>query len=79
MGPVSGGEGEVLSQLEAGKLIGATKAYRAQTGLGLKESKDAVEQLARQHGITPPKAGCAGILLGVLAAAALTCLVIRMA
>ncbi len=41
----AGGEwlGEVRRLKESGKLIEAIKVYREHTGLGLKESKDAVE------------------------------------
>jgi ribosomal protein L7/L12 len=43
--------GAVLKELLAGHKIQAIKAYRAATGVGLKEAKDAVELLARQHGL----------------------------
>ncbi len=41
----------ILEQLRAGKKIEAIKLYREQTGLGLKEAKDAVEAIER--GETP--------------------------
>lgn len=51
----SGGDGgaapDVLDALRAGNLIAAIKLHREHTGLGLKESKDAVEELARRHGL----------------------------
>ncbi|MER7004309.1 ribosomal protein L7/L12 [Dactylosporangium sp. NPDC000555] len=43
--------GVVLQELLAGRKIQAIKAYRAATGTGLKEAKDAVELLARQRGL----------------------------
>ncbi|NLT56108.1 MAG: hypothetical protein GXX79_16460 [Actinomycetales bacterium] len=43
---------EVLDLLVRGQKIQAVKAYREATGLGLKESKDAVEELARRHGLS---------------------------
>ncbi|MEV1287657.1 ribosomal protein L7/L12 [Micromonospora sp. NPDC049679] len=43
--------GAVLQELRAGRKIQAIKAYRAATGVGLKEAKDAVELLASQHGL----------------------------
>ena len=39
---------ELLNALQAGKLIEAIKIYRSMTGLGLAESKAAVEEMARQ-------------------------------
>jgi len=39
-------EGEVRQLVAAGKLIEAIKLYRARTGCGLKEAKDAVERIA---------------------------------
>jgi ribosomal protein L7/L12 len=41
----------VLSNLDAGNKIQAIKAYREATGAGLKEAKDAVEEMARQRGL----------------------------
>jgi hypothetical protein len=42
---------DVVRHLEAGEKIQAIKAYRKATGAGLKEAKDAVEQLAAQRGL----------------------------
>jgi ribosomal protein L7/L12 len=42
---------EVLRQLEHGRKIHAIKAYRQATGEGLKEAKDAVEEMARKRGL----------------------------
>ena len=39
---------DVRAYIRAGQMIHAIKAYRDRTGLGLKESKDAVEAMARE-------------------------------
>lgn len=54
---------EVLAALRAQKKIEAIKLYREATDLGLKDSKDAVEALAKQHGIAARGSGCAASLL----------------
>ena len=56
-------EGQVLALMQGQKKIEAVKLYRQQTGLGLKEAKDAVEALAAKHGMSPKGAGCAGMVL----------------
>jgi len=61
-------EEQVLALCRAGKKIDAIKLYREQTGAGLKEAKDAVEDLAKQNNIALSKTGCAGVLLMVVAA-----------
>ncbi|GIJ61061.1 hypothetical protein Vau01_085770 [Virgisporangium aurantiacum] len=43
---------DVVAHLVAGNKIQAIKIYRERTGVGLKEAKDAVEDIARRHGIT---------------------------
>jgi ribosomal protein L7/L12 len=43
--------GAALQELLAGRKIQAIKEYREATGVSLKEAKDAVELLARQHGL----------------------------
>ena len=63
-------EQRVLALLQGGKKIEAIRIYREQTSVGLKEAKDAVEALARKHGIVSKGAGCAGILLSAMALAA---------
>jgi large subunit ribosomal protein L7/L12 len=62
-------EGQVLVLLRARRKIEAIKIYRERTGVGLKEAKDAVEGLAVKHGINPG-AGCAGMVLLIIAFAA---------
>ncbi len=42
----------LLELLQEDKTIHAIKLYRELTGVGLAEAKDAVEQLARDHGVT---------------------------
>jgi len=56
-------EGQVLALMRDQKKIWAIKVYREQTGVGLKQAKDAVEALAAKHGISPKGAGCAGMVL----------------
>ncbi len=41
----------VVQELEQGRKIQAIKLYREQTGVGLREAKDAVEEIARQRGL----------------------------
>ena len=41
---------QVESDIRAGRMIEAIKTYRAATGQGLKESKDAVEEMKRRLG-----------------------------
>ena len=60
-------DSEIRELLLAGKKIEAIKQYREASGLGLKESKDAVETIEkelRKTGLLPQKsAGCFGLLL----------------
>ena len=46
--PLNTAQTEALKWLRQGNKIEAIKAYRAATGLGLKEGKDAVDALERQ-------------------------------
>src|SRR5579863_5313437 len=56
-------ETQVLELMELGQKIPAIKLYRERTGAGLKEAKDAVEDLAARHGIVATmKTGCFGVL-----------------
>ncbi|HVW38620.1 MAG TPA: ribosomal protein L7/L12 [Pirellulales bacterium] len=63
-------EQQLLALLQGGKKIEAIRLYREQTGVGLKEAKDAVESLAGKHGIAAKGAGCAGMLLAAVTLAA---------
>jgi hypothetical protein len=56
-------EGQVLALMQGQQKIKAIKLYREQTGVGLKQAKDAVEALAAKHGISRKGAGCAGMVL----------------
>src|SRR5262245_59160517 len=56
-------EGRILRWLQQGQKIQAIKFYRAETGAGLKEAKDAVEALGRQYGLNVGGTGCAGVAL----------------
>ena len=49
---------EIRQEIDAGRLIQAIKLYRQVTGLGLKESKDAVEAM-RDGQVGPPASGTA--------------------
>ncbi|MCE9603412.1 MAG: ribosomal protein L7/L12 [Planctomycetia bacterium] len=65
-------EGKVVALLRENQFISAIKEYRTATGLGLKEAKDAVEGIARKHGIVPKQQGCLGALLLLSTAIPLT-------
>ncbi len=60
-------EARILAELQSSGKISAIKLYRAETGAGLKDAKDAVEALAGQHGVVATKSGCAGVLLLLIA------------
>ena len=60
-------EDRLLSLLGGGKKIQAIKVYREETGVGLKQAKDAVEELVAKHDVAPTGAGCAGAVLALLA------------
>ena len=50
-------EQDLVALLEQGRMIEAIKLYRAHTGVGLKDAKDAVDAIAARHHI-PPQRGC---------------------
>lgn len=56
-------EAEVLRLLSEGRKIQAIKLYRERMGVGLKDSKEAVEALAKRHGVAATGSGCLGVLL----------------
>ena len=61
-------EAELLAHLRAGGKIEAIKRYREATRSSLKEAKDAVEGLARDHNIAAPRgSGCLGMILAAIA------------
>jgi ribosomal protein L7/L12 len=59
-------ESRLLELLRAGEKIEAIKQYRQQTGVGLKDAKEAVESLAARHAIVSKSAGCAGMILVIV-------------
>ncbi len=70
---------EISKDIIQGRKIDAIKAYREVTGLGLKESKDAIEAITRDLAKEHPEIlenqpkGCAGVLVfGLLMAYAVT-------
>ena len=63
-------ENRVLEELLAGRKIAAVKLYREATGGGLKEAKDAVEDLGARHNVVAKGSGCAGALVLLLATSA---------
>jgi large subunit ribosomal protein L7/L12 len=67
--PVSADDAALLDLLRQGQKIEAIKRYRERTGLGLKESKDAVEALAASAGLSASR-GCLGAAAVLIAVAA---------
>jgi len=61
--PSNESDDEVLKLLRSGQKISAIKAYREQTGVGLKEAKDAVEAMGAEHKISSAPSGCSGVVL----------------
>jgi large subunit ribosomal protein L7/L12 len=67
----SGDDAEILELMRAGHKIRAIKLYRDKTGAGLADAKNAVEAMARAHGLPAGQSGCgttvlAAILLALL-------------
>ena len=75
--PASDMDVELLRLLEAGKKLEAVKIYKQRTGVQLIEAKQAVEALARRHGIAAQNGGCFGVLLAVLLAAVVVSMMIQ--
>jgi ribosomal protein L7/L12 len=72
MAPATDPDQQILQLLAAGKKIAAIKIYREQTNVGLKEAKDAVEALAAQNGIMPPRgSGCVTVLVVLISGSSL--------
>lgn len=57
-GPAPEQQVELLEMLRQGAKIPAIKRYREITGSGLKEAKEAVEELALKHGLTIKSGPC---------------------
>jgi len=55
-------EHQLLELLEQHHKIQAIKLYREQTGAGLKQAKEAVEELARKHHLPTGASGCLGLI-----------------
>lgn len=64
-------EQQLVALLQAGKKVTAVKLYREQTGTGLKEARDAVEELAARHNVVARGSGCASVLVLLLAGLAI--------
>ncbi len=60
----------LLALLWERQTMQAVKLYREEMGVGLREAKEVVEELADKHGISTPGVGCAGIFVLLLAASA---------
>jgi ribosomal protein L7/L12 len=76
--PAVGLDAELLKLLADGQKLPAIKLHRQQTGGGLKDSKDYVESLARQHGVAVPARGCLGALAMIVGWSAVLGLVAEM-
>ncbi len=68
--PLENWKSEVVELMRAGNKIQAIRVYREVHGCGLKDAKEAVEEIAAQHGITPFQQGCV-VVIGIIAAAVL--------
>lgn len=65
---LEGLDADVVEILEREGKIAAIKHYRDETGCGLREAKEAVEQLAARVGISPRSgAGCAALFVALFA------------
>jgi len=70
----------VLQAVDSGRTIEAIKRLREETGLGLKEAKDAVDSLARERrpaGASMPEQGGAIAIVKILLVVAVLYLVYR--
>lgn len=63
-------EARIRALLDQRQKIAAIKLYRQQTGVGLKEAKEAVEELGRRNGIES-RGGCLGVVALFIIAVAL--------
>lgn len=70
----------VIQAVDSGRKIEAIKQLREETGLGLKEAKDAVDSLARQRrpaGTAMPEQGGVGAIVKILLVVAVLYMVYR--
>lgn len=68
----------VLALLKQGRKIEAIRIYRSERPTGLKEAKDAVEALGRQHGLKSSGSGCAGAVAAIALLAGLMLIAVRL-
>ena len=71
-------EAEVVKLVGQRQAIAAIKLYRERTGRQLKDSKEAVEEIARRNGLVWPRLGCLGALLAVTTLLATTVICVAM-
>ncbi|MBI1348467.1 hypothetical protein GC163_19510 [bacterium] len=57
---------ELLELVRQGQRLQAIKRYRERERVGLAEAAAGIDQLAKEAGITLPKAGCFGVLLAIV-------------
>jgi ribosomal protein L7/L12 len=62
----SAGDADIVDLLRAGQKIRAIKLYRDRTGSALADAKNAVEAMARTHGIPASQSGCGSAVLAAL-------------
>ena len=67
----SSGDSEILELMRAGQKIRAIKVYRDKTGSGLADAKNAVEAMARAHGLPAGPSGCGTAVLATILVAIL--------
>jgi hypothetical protein len=67
-------EAEIADLLSGEGKIAAIKRYREATGAGLKESKEAVEELEQRLGVTPAAGAAPGCMVVLVALLATACL-----
>lgn len=58
---------DLWALLQSGQKIEAVKLYRERTGCALRQAKDTVEAVAREHGVVVQRSGCLGVLVLCLA------------
>jgi ribosomal protein L7/L12 len=58
---------DLWALIQNGQTIEAIQFYRRRTGESINRAKDAVEALAREHGVVPARVGCFGLIVLCLA------------
>jgi ribosomal protein L7/L12 len=69
-------EQEVLTLAAQGQYMAAIKRYRDQHGVGLKESREAVDALLQRAGCAIPQVGCLGTIASALGMGVTFCLLV---